>query len=540
MSRILFATIIAMVLSFVMVGQVAAQPLPQRCGGSGAAIPDNDPSNPLEDTITVPDNGTLTDLNIVLDIPHTSVGDLTVTLEHVGGAGPVTLVARPGLPASPPFGCTNDDIQVTVDDEGVDPDIEDQCDFGPAILGNARGGDPAGSVLSAFDGENYAGDWILRVSDSDGGATGTLFLWCLDPTGLLAVPTPNPTATGTAVPTATLTAVPTPTATTTAIVAATATVALPTATPTIVPPTATPTTGPPTATPTATPTTGPPTATPTATPTPGLPTATPTPGLPTATPTAVPTATATATVTPTPVPTPTPDLNHFMCYEVKRRPSFGGASDVSLLDEFGFGTADLRRRKRLCNPADKNGEDPTAPQSDEHLVAYEIRHAPRFVSVPHVLVLNQFGSFQVEIVRPERLMVPSAKQFGVPPGPIANPTLDHYKCYRVRGARTSVPGLTIEDQFGIPLAVDVKRPRRLCVPVDKNNEGIQDRDGNLMCYRVKTRPRRLFAGVPFFIDNQFEQEEILLSGPRELCVPSVTVLPGQPVPTVTVTPTPIP
>ena len=43
----------------------------------------------------------------------------------------------------------------------------------------AQGGDPAGPVLAAFDGELLAGDWTLTVSDHAAADSGTLDLWCL-------------------------------------------------------------------------------------------------------------------------------------------------------------------------------------------------------------------------------------------------------------------------------------------------------------------------------------------------------------------------
>ena len=90
-----------------------------------------------------------------------------------------------------------------------------------------------------------------------------------------------------------------------------------------------------------------PTATPTATFTPAL--------------TSTPPATTTATPTPTTTATPTPGgLDHFQCYET-HRPKLAH-DPLSLVNAFGPPSmARLKRAKRICAPADKNGEDPTAP-----------------------------------------------------------------------------------------------------------------------------------------------------------------------------------
>jgi hypothetical protein len=234
-------------------------------------------------------------------------------------------------------------------------------------------------------------------------------------------------------------------------------------------------------------------------------------------------------------------LNPFMCYELRRQPRFPGVAGVALANLFVNDMASLSTRKRLCNPAVivvpvVRGD--LLPR--EHLVVYQLRQTdPPFTPIEGVQVDNQFGTIVVDLVRPDRLMVPTAKTPAVEmmergPTPPAS-ELDHYECYRVRGGRTRVSGIEVTDQFG-KLTADIKRPDRLCVPVDKNGEGITDATDDLMCYRVRTVPRRLLAGVPFFIENQFEEETVIITGPRELCVPSTITLPGGPTPTPMPTP----
>ena len=226
----------------------------------------------------------------------------------------------------------------------------------------------------------------------------------------------------------------------------------------------------------------------------------------------------------TPIPTtgPTPifNLGHFQCYEVH-----GDAIQprtLSLRDQFGPSTARIRNVHRICNPASKNGEDPSAPQRPDHLVGYTIRQTtPRFRTIPDVEIINQFGTINVDVVRPEYLLVPSTKTHNsVPPPP--STTLDHFKCYRVKG-KFRRAGITVADQFGSPsIVVDVKRPRRLCVPVNKNGEGIFDSADHLMCYQVRlarTSPPFTAAGQ-IFVNNQFGIDVLNAVRPTELCVPS--------------------
>jgi len=131
------------------------------------AIPDNDPAG-ISTILTVTDDFAIADLNVDLDIAHTWVGDLIVTLESPAGTS-VTVIDQPGVPASG-FGCGGNDILASMDDEAATP-VEDECDAGvPTINGSFI----PNNALDAFDGEMTAGDWILTVSDNAGGDTGTI------------------------------------------------------------------------------------------------------------------------------------------------------------------------------------------------------------------------------------------------------------------------------------------------------------------------------------------------------------------------------
>jgi hypothetical protein len=99
--------------------------------------------------------------------------------------------------------------------------------------------------------------------------------------------------------------------------------------------------------------------------------------------------------------------------------------------------------------------------------------------------------------------------------------IDHYKCYRVRGARFRQNGVSVETQFG-SLTVDIKRLLHLCAPVDKNDEGIADQDSHLLCYQIRG-PRPTVPDSVFTTD-QFGSDEMALYGVRELCVPASKTL----------------
>ena len=153
------------------------------CIQPNLAIPDNDATG-VSSTLTISNDKTIADLNVYLNIPHTLVGDLVVSLTHNDTGTSVTMLDRPGTD-NPGFlnrGCRNPDVDAAIDDEGADGNAEDMCNAGPAISGNVVGGDPPdATLLAAFDTESLDGDWTLTVSDEGWTETGTLVEWCLEP-----------------------------------------------------------------------------------------------------------------------------------------------------------------------------------------------------------------------------------------------------------------------------------------------------------------------------------------------------------------------
>ena len=155
----------------------------------GAAIPDDFPTDglDLDDTITIgATTGTVTDVVVDVQISHTWVGDLILTLESPGGAASTTLMVRPGVPATT-FGCSGDDMDTTFSDSGATT-TEAVCSNLPAIDAGpylAQSDDAGNSVSLAatFNGVNATGDWTLTVSDNAPNDTGTLESWTITISG---------------------------------------------------------------------------------------------------------------------------------------------------------------------------------------------------------------------------------------------------------------------------------------------------------------------------------------------------------------------
>jgi len=133
------------------------------------AIPDNDAAGTI---VNLPVSGldpVFSGLSVDLDILHTWVGDIIVTLTAPNGGGTVTIFNRPGAPGSA-FGCFNDDINATFSDNAPQTaaDFENLCVDG--MSGNFMPVNP----FSAFNGINPNGTWQLFISDNGGGDVGTL------------------------------------------------------------------------------------------------------------------------------------------------------------------------------------------------------------------------------------------------------------------------------------------------------------------------------------------------------------------------------
>jgi hypothetical protein len=214
---------------------------------------------------------------------------------------------------------------------------------------------------------------------------------------------------------------------------------------------------------------------------------------------------------------PVATIDHFQCYEVKRR--VFATPDVTLVDAFGTTSGVVvQQPERLCAPANKNNEAPLAESDPDHLVGYRIRHP--FTRVRGETITNQFGTTVVDLVRRERLMVPTVT---LPNGPA--PFVGHFQCYSIKRSRgtakfTRVPGVNVIDRFGSHSAT-LLRPRSLCVPVDKNGEdpAVVDAADHLLCYRARTP--RFGIRQNFFADNQLGAQQLDLIRRMELCVPSI-------------------
>ena len=159
--------------------------------------------------------------------------------------------------------------------------------------------------------------------------------------------------------------------------------------------------------------------------------------IPTTTTTSSTTTTSTTTTTTTSTTTTTLVPDHFSCYEILPT-KFTSIPGVTLVDQFASTVATVTKPHFLCAPADKNNEDPGAETHPDHLTAYIVRNAS--VKKLNQTIVNQFGTILLDVIKPDLLMVPSAKAVPPatqsPPAP-TNPAVDHFQCYKVKRSKGS-------------------------------------------------------------------------------------------------------
>ena len=127
-------------------------------------VPPVGTSGTTTSTLNVAPSGIITDIDVNIDITHTFVGDLEISL--TSPAGTTVLMSDNN------DGSGDDYSGTTFDDEAAFP-----IGFGtPPFTGSFIPDNP----LSAFDGEDVQGIWTLTVDDVLTGDVGTLNSWSID------------------------------------------------------------------------------------------------------------------------------------------------------------------------------------------------------------------------------------------------------------------------------------------------------------------------------------------------------------------------
>jgi subtilisin-like proprotein convertase family protein len=136
---------------------------------AAAPIP---PLGPLTRTITVPDGGIVTNLQVLVDLDHAFIGDLEGTLTHTLADG--TTVAGTVVLFDNLFGTANGyNIRLR---DGAIVDLDDAGQIAGEVQGDYR---PQNTTFAALLNDFVGGTWTLTINDTVAGVGGTLNSWSL-------------------------------------------------------------------------------------------------------------------------------------------------------------------------------------------------------------------------------------------------------------------------------------------------------------------------------------------------------------------------
>ena len=224
-------------------------------------------------------------------------------------------------------------------------------------------------------------------------------------------------------------------------------------------------------------------------------------------------------------------LDAFGCYKAKTaigtahfEPVSGLAVD-SGLDAFA---ADVVKMRSLCLPTSYAGADPLAPLHEDHLLSYKLRAAvgsPIFVRHTGLPLLNQLGTFVIDAVGRQDLLVPAAMSLGAPPGEPVPPSPDAFACYKTRTSPGSpafapIADVAVADVFGI-VHVALTKPTRVCAPASIATEdpAAAGHATYLLCYKAKAVGSSVLPRV-VSVNDRFPAQTLYLSKREEVCLPS--------------------
>jgi hypothetical protein len=219
----------------------------------------------------------------------------------------------------------------------------------------------------------------------------------------------------------------------------------------------------------------------------------------------------------------------FSCYKSKVE----GFAELPImtLSDLQVAGVEVLKATQICAVADRDAEgiaDPTI-----QLMKYQIKTEPGFAKpVPTTMVMrNDLGDISIDTGKPDLMLVPSAIGSGTaPPAPdFGSHGVDHYRCYRAKLTKdTTLTGpakgtlVSISDAFTTTKNVEVKKVKRLCVPTDREGDGIKNADGYLLCYQSKSakgQPKHVRQQGVLVVNPQSDLS-VATTGEAEICLPS--------------------
>jgi hypothetical protein len=209
-------------------------------------------------------------------------------------------------------------------------------------------------------------------------------------------------------------------------------------------------------------------------------------------------------------------LDSYLCYKT----SVAREISPTLSDAFDSGVYEGTKMKQFCIPADRDSIGVTDEVTSLSVMGIKGPHAKQSA----VRVLVGTDEFFFDTKKASTLMVPATRSYTAAP-PALNPgnDVDHYRCLKVAHSKDTArlpKGTTVDvdDDLGLR-GVELKKPSSLCVPTDKNGEGIKRPEDHLLCYKAKPLIKHTRDNVRVL--DQFSQTVASFKGEAELCVPAL-------------------
>lgn len=174
--------IITMLVCCVSVAwaQVSHNSSPGTAINSNTCVDNTSGAGGITDTIVFAETGTISDVDVRVEIDHTWRGDLQFDVSYSGGGGNVYLAGD--------HDGSGDNYYATFDDE-AGTTCATTCGVTTNCVGTATAAIcQPNSPLTAFDGLTSPGTWTLSVCDDAGGDEGTFQFWEMTVSGSGGLP----------------------------------------------------------------------------------------------------------------------------------------------------------------------------------------------------------------------------------------------------------------------------------------------------------------------------------------------------------------